>query len=411
MIIDFSAKQKKSIRYIHKSVLVGRKGQEKYRVIIMLENKNTGIKVPHPLTEFLSNYNYLEHSSVIQKANYVIPFLNYIFFNEDQSYKLKALSDITFEHGVDFLNDLSLGNIGRNIPNRDTVKIAERVLTQFYEFLLEKNLLNNSQTMLLCTAEFYHQNKGWIKYKKSPFKGVCYPRNKRNNKLSSIPMELVIAFIDIAIIEAPDIALGIYFQIFGGLRVSEAVNLSKNCIELIGSNGVNGMNLDLKKRYFRKDLVNNNGKWGVKKPRLQYIMPIGNMLPKLYARHLTMYHKNNNHEALFINRNNEAMSGSSYYDKFNRVKKAFINSLVISENPHLKSYAIVLLSKKWSTHIGRGTFSKLVADYTKNPTELAVMRGDTSYESALPYIQGSFGVQEAIEKVMSNFYSDLLNTK
>lgn len=411
MIIDFSSKQKKNIRYIHKSVLVGRKGQERYRVMIMLENKNTGIKVPHPLTEFLSNYNHLEHSSVIQKANYVIPFLNYIFFNDNQSYKLKSLSDITFEHGVDFLNDFSKGNIGRNIPNRDTVKIAEKVLTQFYEFLLEKNLLNNSQTMLLCTAEFYHQNKGWIKYKKSPFKGVCYPRNKRSNKLSSIPMELVIAFIDIAIIETPDIVLGIYFQLFGGLRVSEAINLSKNCIELIGPNGIYGMNLDLKKRYFRKNIVNNNGKGGVKKPRLQYIMPIGNILPKLYARHLEIYHKKINHEALFINRNNEAMSVCSYYDKFNRLKKAFINSLVKSENPQLKSYAIVLLSKKWSTHIGRGTFSKLVADYTKNPTELAVMRGDTAYESALPYIQGSFGVQKAIEKVMSNFYSDLLNTK
>ncbi|MBU3156347.1 hypothetical protein [Clostridium estertheticum] len=411
MIIDFSSKQKKNIRYIHKSVLVGRKGQERYRVMIMLENKNTGIKVPHPLTEFLSNYNHLEHSSVIQKANYVIPFLNYIFFNDNQSYKLKSLSDITFEHGVDFLNDFSKGNIGRNIPNRDTVKIAEKVLTQFYEFLLEKKLLNNSQIMLLCTAEFYHQNKGWIKYKKSPFKGVCYPRNKRSNKLSSIPMELVIAFIDIAIIETPDIVLGIYFQLFGGLRVSEAINLSKNCIELIGPNGIYGMNLDLKKRYFRKNIVNNNGKGGVKKPRLQYIMPIGSILPKLYARHLEIYHKNKNHEALFINRNNEAMSVCSYYDKFNRLKKAFINSLVKSENPQLKSYAIVLLSKKWSTHIGRGTFSKLVADYTKNPTELAVMRGDTAYESALPYIQGSFGVQKAIEKVMSNFYSDLLNTK
>jgi len=413
LIIDFSSKSKNNIRFIHKSVLVGRKGQERYRVMIMLENKNTGIKIPHPLTEFFSNYNYLEHSSVVQKANYVVPFLNYIFFNHnhDQSYKLKSLSDITFEHGVDFLNDFSKGNIGRSIPNKSTVKTAERVLTLFYEFLLEKNILNNSETMLLYTAEFYHQDKGVIKYTKSPFKGVCYPRNKRSNKLSSIPIELVLAFINIAIIETPDIALGIYFQLFGGLRMSEVINLSKNCIELIGPNGVYGMNLDLRKRYFRKDIVNHNGKWGVKKPRLQFVMPIGEMLPKLYNSHLETNHKINNHEALFINRNNKSMSGDSYYDKFSRLKKKFINALVKSENPHLKSYAIVLLSKKWSTHIGRGTFSKLVADYSKNPTELAVMRGDTGYESALPYIQGSFGVQKAIEKVMSNFYSDLLNSK
>ncbi len=407
MVLEVCFEKRKNIRFTHKSILVGGKDHERYRVILLLENKKTGVKVPHPLTEFFSKYNNLEHSSIVQKANYIVPFLNYTFLNNN-NYRLKSLSEITFQHGVDFLNEFSAGKIGRSCPNRDTVKSAERVLTQFYEFMLEKGLLSNSEEMILSTGQFYHQIRGVMIYKKSPFRGVVYPRNKRKNKLTSIPMELIKEFLDLAILETPDIALGIYFQLFGGLRMSEVINLSKNSIELIGYNGQNGMNLDVRERYFRKDIINNNGKWGVKKPRSQYVIPIDGLLSKLYAKHMDTYHKGNCHEALFINKNNEAMSGSSYYDKFLRLKKAFIKNLSDNENPRLKAFAIVLLSKKWSTHICRGTFSKLVADYSKNPTELAVLRGDSSYESVFPYIQGSFGVEEAIKNVMWNFYEKLL---
>lgn len=119
MIIDMNNYKNKNgnIRFTHKSILEGDKNTKLYRIILMLENKKTGIKVPHPLTEFFSSFNSLQHSSVVNKANYIVPFLNYVFFDNCNIYKLKTLSDLNLEHGIDYLNDFSEGKIGRRPPS------------------------------------------------------------------------------------------------------------------------------------------------------------------------------------------------------------------------------------------------------------------------------------------------------
>ncbi|TCO79427.1 site-specific integrase [Marinisporobacter balticus] len=408
--IDNYKESRSNIRFIHKSVLEGNENTEQYRVILMLENKKTGIKIPHPLTEFFSSFSSLRHGSIVKKAYVVVPFLNYVIFDNRNTYGIKTLSDLTFEHGTDYLNEYAEGNIGRKAPKKKTVKGAERVLTEFYFFLAQKGLLNNIKKEQFSTSTYVDKTSKTIEYIKSPFKGVKYPNNKGNNQLKSIPYDLILPFIEMAVLETPDIALGIYFQAFGGLRVSEVINTSINAIELIGGNGQSGMIIDVKRRHFRKDISNNNGKGGVKKPRSQLIIPVIDMLPYLYKRHLAEYHKKiNKKDALFVDKNNNPMTEKSYRRRFNRLKKIFIKCLENNNNPTLKTYSLYLTSKKWSTHIGRGTFSKLIADYTNNPTELAILRGDSGYESALTYIQGSFGVKEAINKIMDNLYSEIVN--
>lgn len=284
----------------------------------------------------------------------------------------------------------------------ETVKRAERVLTQFFYYLSQKGILNNIDKEQFKIGIHINDSYGRKEYIKSPFRNVKYPHKNSSNKLSSLPYDLILPFLEMSVLETPDIALGVYFQIFGGLRISEVINTSLYGIELIGPNGESGMIIDIKTRYFREDILNNTGKGGVKKPRKQVIIPVLDTLPYLYKKHILVYHKNNNQtKALFVDTKKNAMTEATYRRRFNKLKSTFIMSLENNNNPTLKTYSLYLRSKKWSSHIGRGTFSKLVADYTNNPTELAVLRGDSSYESALTYIQGSFGVKEAISEVMS----------
>ncbi|MDT8718890.1 hypothetical protein IAI10_19750 [Clostridium sp. 19966] len=411
MIIEIEEYKRRSsnLRFTHRSVLIGEAGNKDYRVILMLKNIGTGIVVAHPLTEFFSSFNNLEHSSIVKKANTVVPFLNYIFFDNYKIYKLKNISELEFEHGVDFLNYLGKEEIKGKKLDKLTILAAESILKQFYYFLAEKNILNYISLEQFTISKYENDSTGKKEYIKSPFKNVRYPRRKRTNSLKSIPKELILAFIDLAILEVPDIALGIYFQIFGGLRISEVINISSYGIELIGTNGTGGMIINLKRRFFREDILNNSGKGGVKKERYQPIIPILDLLPHLYSIHMKKINKNKNEEALFLNRDGKPMTEKSYRNRFDRLKKKFINCLESNNNPQLKIYSLTIRTKKWSSHIGRGTFSKLVADYTKNPTELAILRGDSSYEAVFTYLQGSFGVKESLNKVMSEFYDNLIN--
>ena len=59
---------------------------------------------------------------------------------------------------------------------------------------------------------------------------------------------------------------------------------------------------------------------------------------------------------------------------------------------------------KWSTHIGRGTFSNLLAEFAENPYEIAQPRGDNNLNSSLAYIKRSVRIHEKIQQKFSNLH-------
>lgn len=404
MIKQVGKIKKNKLRFTHLPISYGTENNKRQYVIVLLENVETGVIIPHPLTEFLLQYRHLELSSITQKAYIMEQFLNFLIANLD-IYNLKDLSYITLQHGDDFLNEVADGNLGtKNSLKKDTVLAAENVLKYFYKFLVEKQLLNlisyNDISRFIYTSESGQERM------RSPF-SVRYPSNKSISKLTTIPFSLILPFIDLARIETPDIAFGVYLEIFGGLRISEIINISRNGIELIGRDAINGMNINLKERYYNKRLKNKNGKGGVKKPRTQYILPITDYLFELYRAHNELIKNYNNTDAMFINKSGLPMSEKDYRYRFIKLKSKFIQRLTDLNEPYFKSYALTLKSKKWGSHICRGTFSQLVSDYCKNPTEVAVLRGDGSYESVFPYLQGSFQIQSSINKALKESYENL----
>lgn len=375
-------------------------------VFIVYKDYLTGFSFPHPLTEFLRKWRNNRFSTMNQKAKDIVPFLNYILIDNSEIYKLNSLWEITFQHGNDFLNYK-----GESV-SKGTVQQYEQTLTQFYYFLAEKLLLkyiglNNFKTITKMV------NQKTITTIASPFDEVYYPnKSKKSEKIHEIANELILPFIDTAIMHAPYIALGIYFQFFGGLRIGEVVNLTREAITEAGSYGLNGFVLNLRKRDLRPDITSNEGKGEVKKDRYQVVMPILGLSYKLFKSHIETYGYNKQSGALFLNQTGKskglAMTEPNYRYHFNRVKTIFLKRLRNSCDSLLKGHAERLGMKNWSTHIGRGIFSNLIADVSDNAMKIAIMRGDSSLDSALVYLSDCSSMAKKVEQNLNSMYRSLL---
>lgn len=369
-------------------------GEEKIKesVVILLKNLDNNRCVIHPLTSFLLQWDNCELNTILKVANEIVPFLNYILIDNCDSYELNSLWDITFEHGSDYLNVLG------ETRSRSTVKSTERTLTKFYFFLTKKKLL---KTIVLEDFTFTKKTNGSghkTESISSPFEGVIYPDAELKNILHHLPNELVLPFLNTALYKVPRIALGVYLQMFGGLRIGEVVNISKGNITLKGPYGQNGMVVRVQKQPLRPDLKNNDGKGGVKTPRYQTIFSCFGLLSKLYKYHLDRFDVDGE-VALFVNSDGNALTERSYRGDFEKLKEEFISTLEKSDDLKLRGYGISLRQKKWSTHIGRGVFSNLVSDVADTAVEIALARGDKSLDSALSYTSDA---EKLAKKVESN---------
>lgn len=124
------------------------------------------------------------------------------------------------------------------------------------------------------------------------------------------------------------------FQFFGGLRTGEVVNLTKEAIEspYFWDNtnlGENKFILKIRERH--KELFQNKTNLqheGVKRPRNQALLT-NPLLSQVYKEHKQYLERLNNQKhktqnALFIaKRTGEAMSGKTYTELFNKIKKNF----------------------------------------------------------------------------------------
>ena len=247
----------------------------KENILIMIEQtkgKNVRRKV-HPVSEFLlqpmKKGGLPKVSSLKTKASYIVKFLNYVLIEENDIFKINDLYDLMFEHGVEFLNEYGSTGVKKN-----TVVSCENVLKNFYYFLCRKEILKNVKITDFELETKEHNNMYYPNtYIKSPFYGVDYPSDEVTNLLHFIPQELVIIFIDTAVSYTPEIALGVYFQFFGGLRLGEVVNISKASIRLKGPYGRYGVVINLTDRKFRKELKHANSGGAVKKVRKQAVFP------------------------------------------------------------------------------------------------------------------------------------------
>lgn len=352
---------------------------------IAMKNTETNHFRLHPYSSYLLQYrsNASKYQSDI--ADRLVKFLNYCLKNINiEDIKTITIDDI----------EIYLSNYSQNV-SKATYKLMYLTISKFLWFLNSIKILHNISIddFLIST-----DSKGNSIHKIIVNVDFSLKSESSVKPLRDFDTKYLIPFIEFCEFIAPEIALGLYFQIFGGLRVSEVTSLSFKDIASVGSDYSHGIMLNLEKVYTRKDIVTGRLS-SSKKTRTQFVLNYKDILPRLLKKQMST----NNKDIVFINPTNKLpMTSKRYREIFNKLRKKFIEALMDSPVDEHKYYALYLESYNWSTHIGRGLFSNLVASSTDSLVDIAKMRGDSNLSSALPYMSNSEKVTDSLQKLLDN---------
>ena len=366
---------------------------------IVLYKDNCGpvpIALPSPFTSFLFEYKGKKATSIDKAANFIVPFLNYVFY--DGPSKINTIDELTLQHGIDYLSSLDCLNKTKN-------SIAT-YLTRFYFFLAKNNRLPLVDDVFQVRKDYSGRE-----YVSNIFDGKYQVSHKQKiDYIHEIKMEYLPMFLQCVKQNAYDIYLGVLFQFCGGLRVSEVISIEYSNVRHINIDGYKALSVKLQDKDLRPD-VSNAFISKVKKNRGQTILPLfGDELDSTFQ-----YYKENMRvketDAIFLDANKKPMTHYTYRRKFDIAKKKFIKALLNSNNPSAIQYGIYLSSYKWSTHIGRGTYSNIIASYANNIGEIAIMRGDSTLSSSLAYLNDNTTVEKKVIGVLNKLYEEEKNNE
>ncbi|MGE7713234.1 site-specific integrase [Priestia megaterium] len=404
-------------KFISREVTINKTVRDKMRnmtvIMIGVLDIQSEIVYPHPLTDFITTkYEFKGKSLNTQDApaKTVCRFLNYCLQkieedNEDfVGLKEEGLKGLKRKHASIYITYSTLKGL-----QKETVTQYEKYLTAFYVYLKEMNLIDedfpihkkeNSKGDVIHTSLFQD----------SSLKTEFPSRDTRKEKMAILKdfgdnrHELIAHFIRISMDIAPDIALGLCLQFYGGLRRGEVVNLDRGSLNINPGKSMEIQIRDNRKKFFSrlKDTKAENPK------RLNYLnitlarqtILDNDLVWAVYDNHMKQLDnmlrvgKCKNVRALILDRDGNPMSGKVYDRRFKKVKKAFIDSLLGSE------YYYLFTNTVWSTHIGRGVFTNLLISMDFTPTQLAIARGDRNINSALDYIDKTL-TNEQIKKAVN----------
>lgn len=374
---------------------------------IGMRNPITNNIFPSPISNFIKTMYRNKGKSLSSQRNCayaVTRFLNYTNSQIKQQnsdfihLENEGICGLGLIHGSQYISSLSLrARAGDLSP--DYVNGQMKYIIKFYYWLkLQKIMDEDFETNYKSIKRGQYERIVEI----NPFDdlelGTIFPGKDERVKsmlsdFGANRYKLTIKLINIARNIAPDIALGICFQFFGGLRRSEVVNLTRQNIKDRG----NGLILEIRdnqKLLFPN--IKNTSHIQVKNPRNQSLL-INDLTLKIYKEHSerleNMKRKkiyNNPHYLFVSERTGLPITGKQYHSKFMKVKNALLKSL--SEEENINDY-LLLAENSWSTHIGRGVFTNFLLDLGLNPTQIAIARGDKNINSALAYVDEKTAIE------------------
>ena len=379
-------------------------------VTIGVLDKETDIVYPHPLSNFIkTDYEYNGGSINTQSApaQVVCRFLNFVFdrIQADDEYftdlRTSGISGLHRIHGSKFITSMSLSGLQKN-----TVHNYELYLTRFYIYLKKMGLTNEKFEVEVIERNFRGKKSQMYKSifgdpqlsTRFPSSQTIKKRPPKSKDFGDRRRELTAHFIGLARDIAPEIALGLCFQFYGGLRTGEVVNLTRAELEITYRESMCVQIKDNRNKLFSrlKDTKFENPK------RLAYLnlnlakqtVMDNDLVWDIYDQHmktLDILNRKGKLEvpsALFVDGNGFPMSGKVYERRFSKVKKAFLKSLIGQPEYNDISSAI------WSTHIGRGVFTNTLIEMGLSVTQLAIARGDRNINSAMDYIDAVLSAKQ-----------------
>ncbi|HFK1475470.1 MULTISPECIES: site-specific integrase [Bacillus cereus group] len=406
-------------KFVRKEVTVNEMIRGKMRnikvITIGVLEESTGIVYPHPISEFIKRqYEFYGKSlnSSDAPARVVCRFLNFCLQKIEEGHeefivlKDKGINGLERRHGSQYLTHCSLEGL-----QKETVEYYEKYLSAFYIFLKEMNWIDE-----VFPLEGKKNSSGDTVYRsifRDPSLGTRFPsRNTSKRKVSKLKdfgedrNQLTAQFIRIAMDIAEEIALGLCFQFYGGLRRGEVVNVSRGDLIVSEGESMEVQIRDNRNKFFSrlKDTKSENPK------RLNYLQTDmcrqtildNDLVWEVYRKHqkridyMIKSGKCKNPSALFLDGDGETMSGKVYDRRFQKVKKVFLESLMGHKDYELLSGTF------WSTHVGRGVFTNMLIDMGFTPTQLAIARGDRNLSSSMAYIDETLTTKQ-IQQAVNEF--------
>lgn len=363
---------------------------------IGIKDRN-GLVFPSPISNFIKS-EYANKGKALntqRNASYAITrFLNYCYSNIAKDlYKgleYNGLQGLCLDHGAAYITSLSLENRS-GLKESNYIKREIDYINRFYYWLKKQNIPIEQYKLKERDVKHSKYQKTPIKVKENVFElndiEVVYPINN-SIKISKIKTfgdnrdDLIPAFINIARRVAPEIALGIALQIFGGLRRSEVVNLKKSSFRWRNKMLILEIRDNQTELFFDSK---NHSDVQVKCQRDQICL-CPDLIKELHDEHLKYLSKiqSKKTEAMFISeRTQYPLNGKMFADRFNKVKNSFLEEILLNGN--IQDY-LLLSSNQWSTHIGRGIFTNILLGLGLLSSQIAKLRGDNSIYSALAYV-------------------------
>lgn len=408
----------KYYRYSQRECTVIKNGMLKNYNFIVLYNEKTFDMIVSEFTDFFLHKERLNNSIHTNKNNYgtiLILFLNYIFY--DRIPKLKNIEELTIEIGNEFMNKYVYGDLQQKSNSRkmvvksdEVIEKAEIALSRFYKWLF----YNTNYKMKFIKKndfvykDFYRFNINHKIFRDTGLKSlftVEHPHKPSLQKIESPDELMIYVLLEVSKQFDPMLTLAIALQSFGGLRRGEVCQM---CRERISRRQVISFSVDLRQEYMlRSDGIRTGN---IKIPRIQIIYEA--FLPyisKIYQQHLKFLQINgfdkNPYGALFIGKNNKALTTSSYGSRFNRLIPKLIERLGVMANSGDVNAAInfeMLTNNKMTTHSLRYFFTEYVAQ--REPTHMVAMyRGDKSLDSALNYLAKARSRVKYIQNLQNSF--------
>lgn len=302
-----------------------------------------------------------------------VRFLNYCFFECESP--VESIADIEPNTVLSYFTDISMTS------GRTYVRASEDNVSKALYYLWKHGIATGFKESDFAVVETPRGVTAYLKNVKN-----CYtlPPSKTRTVLHDMDTKTVLRMFDLAVRYTPRIALGLYFQIFGGLRYAEVVSLDYSKIHFNLGNNANAVYVDVEDTDLRPEL-RRGFLSKAKKPRKQQVIYIPELFNQLYELNTKLTAKASSN-AVLINADGKAMTEASYARYFRTLKKHLINSLKKDSDFRVRNYGISLESIEWGTHIGRGIYSNLVAEVAKTSAEIARARGDSSQDSSLPYL-------------------------
>lgn len=382
-------------------------GTTYYAILIVLEDCTTGKIVEiTSYSDFLLKKVNTDKNTRLGYARYITMFLNYIFFEREYIHdrndelfaiNLNRIEDLSINDGNKFLNDYKVGKVGENAnKTKSSIQIVERYLTNFYNYLYsyyEMRLIKEENFEYVTVTKTINGKQRTYTYLKSLFV-IHYLEVKKRKRLEYISLFALNELLALILKRNPMILLAVALQAFAGLRRGEVCNVTHyNTQALYVGDKLKDWSVDLTiKPELRSDGVNVGE---IKSPEIAHVHPVFIEYFDLILReHMKFikntYKKENKYGAMFMNRDGNAMTDSTYEDEFNKLISELIIRLEATGIPEAKLEADSMLIYSFTTHTLRYFFTQYIAGLPGiNIFDIAMFRRDRSLDSAIRYIRNN----------------------